>query len=139
MFRQRSAQERGRGASVGKILVKAGVDFGSSLAPAGAQILEKIKQLVASYNFNLTITSARDGVHSGPLDPHHSGEAFDLRTHGLSQAQVDLLLNDLKAALYQDPRRFYAFVEAAGTPNEHIHVQRRAGTVYSVYDYLADL
>lgn len=123
---------------MGKLLVKDGVDFGTSLAPAGAQIIDTLKQLVAFYDFNVTITSARDGVHSGPGDPHHSGEAFDLRVNDLTPAQAARLLDDLKAGLYRPVRRFYAFHEAAGTPDAHIHVQRRAGTVYSVADYLAD-
>jgi len=123
---------------MGKLLVKPGVEFGTVLAPAGAQILEKLKLIVAGYDFNVTITSARDGVHSGPLDPHHSGEAFDLRVNDLTPGQIGRLLSDLRLFLYGEPRRFYAFLEAPGTPNAHIHVQRRAGTTYSVLDYLQD-
>lgn len=124
---------------MGKLLVKPGVEFGTVLAPAGAQILEKLKRIVALYPFDVTITSARDGQHSGPLDPHHSGEAFDLRVHGLSAAQVDLLLTDIKAALYRIPRRFFVLLESPGTAQAHIHIQRRSGTLYSVLDYLQDL
>ncbi len=124
---------------MGILRVKEGVDFGTNLAPAGSQILDTLKRLVTSYTFDVTITSARDGVHSGPDDPHHSGEAFDLRTHDLTDDQIRLLLNDLQSALYHPPRRFYAFLEAAGTPNAHLHVQRRAGTTYTVLDYLANL
>lgn len=119
-----------------QILIKDGVDFGTDLAPAGARILDELKRIVAGYDFDVTITSARDGVHSGPADPHHSGEAFDFRTHGLTPEQRGRLLNDLQAALYRDPRRFFAFIEAPGTDNEHIHIQRKAGTTYSVLDYL---
>lgn len=121
---------------MGRLLVKPGVDFGTSLAPAGARILGVIKDVTAAADFDVTITSARDGVHSGPPDPHHSGEAFDLRTNTLQAAQKRRLLNDLRAGLYRDPRRFYAFLEDEGGPNEHIHVQRRAGTVYDIFDYL---
>jgi hypothetical protein len=119
-----------------KILIKDGVDFGTSLAPAGARILEELKAIVSNYDFDITITSARDGVHSGPLDPHHSGEAFDLRTHDQTDEQKQRLLNDLQTALYKTPRRFFAFLEAPGTENEHIHVQRRSATAYTVLDYL---
>lgn len=124
---------------MGKILVKPGVDFGASLAPAGAQILDLVKRLVATYDFDITITSARDGEHSGPTDPHKSGEAFDLRTNSLSSGQKARLLNDLQTGLYREPRRFYAFLEAPGTADEHIHVQRRNATTYGVLDYLAGL
>ena len=123
---------------MGRLLVKLGVDFGTVLAPAGARILEVVKRLVASYPFDATITSARDGVHSGPGDPHHKGEAFDLRTHGLTDDQKALLLADLRETLYKTPRKFYAFLEAPGTPNEHIHCQRRKGETYAVSDYLQD-
>ena len=122
---------------MGRLLIKPGVDFGTVLAPAGARILEVLKQVVEPYDFDVTVTSARDGKHSGKDDPHHSGEAFDLRTNTLKAAQKRRLLDDLKAGLYQEPRRFYAFLEAPGTGNEHIHVQRRRGTTYNVFDYLA--
>lgn len=120
-----------------RLLVKPGVDFGTSLAPAGARILEVVKALVAGYDFDITITSARDGVHSGPDDPHHSGEAFDFRTHDLTMPQVQQFLTDLRTALYKPVRSFYAFYEAEGTPNAHIHCQRRNGITYGILDYLA--
>lgn len=117
-----------------QILVKPGVEFGDSFAPAGARILEALKQIVRYLGFDVTITSARDGEHSGPEDPHHKGEAFDIRTHDLSKPQKDTLLGLLKARL--GDIHFFAFLEAAGTPNEHIHVQRKKGTTYSPLDYL---
>lgn len=125
---------------MGKLLIKDGVDFGSTLAPAGARILGVLKRLAPTYDFDITITSARDGVHSGPDDPHHSGEAFDVRSNGLNSLQVARLLHDVQVGLYTaTPRRFYAFYEAAGAPNAHIHIQRRSGTIYTVLDFLADV
>ena len=121
---------------MGRLLVKPGVDFGTVLAPAGARILEVVKRLAAGYPFDVTITSARDGTHSGPNDPHHAGAAFDLRTRGLTDDQKALLLVDLRETLYKAPRKFYAFLEAPNTPNEHIHCQKRKGTTYTVDDYL---
>lgn len=128
---------------MGKLLIKSGVDFQTStpgidrdsLAPAGARILEVLKQIAASSPFDVTITSAADGTHSGPADPHHSGEAFDIRTHGLSPEQIIRLLGDVRIRL---GIRFYAFVEAPNQANEHIHIQRRKGTVYTLLDYLAN-
>ncbi len=121
---------------MGKVLLKPGVILGTNLAPAGARLLDLIKTLAATYDFDITITSGRDGLHSGALDPHKTGEAFDLRSKGLAPGQVSRLLNDLRTALYLSPRRFYAFLEAQGTDNEHIHVQRRNGVVYTMDDYL---
>ena len=121
---------------MGRLLVKTGVDFGEAFAPAGARILDVLKRLVAGYPFDVTITSARDGAHSGPGDPHHSGEAFDLRTNTLTSEQKALLLLDLRETLYKAPRKFYAFLEAPGQPHEHVHVQRRKGATYTIDDYL---
>ena len=121
---------------MGRLLVKPSVDFGLFLAPAGARILDVLKRLVPSYSFDVTITSARDSTHSGPSDPHHSGEAFDLRTHDLTDHQKALLLADLRETLYKTPRKFWGDLEAPGQPHEHIHCQRRKGVTYTVDDYL---
>ena len=123
---------------MGRLLSKPGVAFGTVLAPAGARILEVLKQLAPEYPFDITITSARDGTHSGPGDPHHSGEAFDLRTNTLTNEQKGTLLADLRRLLYKTPRRFYAFLEAPGAPHEHVHCQRKRGEIYTVEDYLQD-
>ena len=124
------------------LLIKKGVDFGTNLAPAGARILEALKKVAAEVDFDITITSARDGVHSGLTDPHHSGEAFDLRTKTLTAEQKQTLLTRLRQELYPkmpgELRRFYVVLEDAGGGNEHIHCQRRLGTTYSVYDFLAN-
>lgn len=119
---------------MGQLLVKPGVDLGTTLTPAGARILEVLKRLVVGYAFDVTITSGRDS--HPPEDVHSLGEAFDLRTHTLSEAQKYVLLNDLRRELYRPIRRFYAFLEDAGGPNEHLHVQRRLGTMYQMDDYL---
>ena len=124
---------------MGRLLVKPGVDFGATMAPAGARILQACKDYAKSVDIDLTITSARDGVHSGSADPHHSGEAFDIRTKTLTPAQKTALVAGLRERLYREPRRFYCFLEDAGGSNEHVHVQKRAGTTYSIHDYLADL
>ena len=124
---------------MGRLLIKAGVDFGTVFAPAGARLLEAIKQVAQDMTFDVVITSAADGAHSGPADPHHTGEAFDLRTHHLQEAQKRLLLASLRTCLYRKPRRFYVVLEAAGAVNEHIHCQKRKGTTYTILDYLDDL
>ena len=122
---------------MGRLLVKPfGVDFGPTLAPAGARILDVLKRLASAYPFDVTITSARDGNHSGLGDPHHTGEAFDLRTNTLTDEQKATLLADLRETLYKTPRKFWADLEAPGQPYEHIHVQKRKGTTYSMLDYL---
>jgi hypothetical protein len=118
---------------MGILKLKDGVILGKELAPAGARILDVLKRIVSGYSFDVTITSGRDGEHSGPADPHHKGEAFDLRSKDLTLVQKRQLVEDLSTGL---GKRFFAFVEQPRTPNEHIHVQRKRATVYSMDDYL---
>ncbi len=124
---------------MGRLLVKPGVLFGTELAPAGARILDVAKKVAELVDFDVTITSARDGEHSGPNDPHHSGRAFDFRTNTLKPEQKARLVTSLQNGLYtSQPRRFYVFLESPGLPNEHVHAQQRQGTVYTMMDYLAN-
>jgi hypothetical protein len=106
------------------LLVKPGVLF-TTIAPAGFQILWALTEITTYDSNDLTITSACDGEHSGPDDPHHRGEAYDLRSHLLDPAA---LLQDIQALL--SPAKFFSFIEDAGTPNEHIHIQLRKGETY---------
>lgn len=123
---------------MGIVRVKPDCRF-TTIRPAGFVILTALKAIAREVSFDITITSACDGVHPAgdgaqSLDPHYTGEAYDLRTHDLSALQKGQLLTTLITRLGD---RFYAFLEAPGTPNEHIHVQRRKGTLYTVLDYLA--
>lgn len=110
------------------IRVKDGVEF-TVIAPAGFRILSAIDQASVALERDLTITSACDGQHSGPADPHHTGEAYDVRTNDLpdevaKQAVLDAIMQRLGTDY------FFGFLEAAGTENEHIHCQRKKGTTY---------
>ena len=109
------------------IRVKDGVQF-SVIAPGGFRILSAIDQVARSYALDLTITSGTDGAHSGPNDPHHRGEAYDIRTHDMTAQQKQDVLDKLMALLGYDC--FYGFIEAPGTDNEHIHCQVKRGTTY---------
>ena len=112
---------------LGVVRVKEGVQF-SMIAPGGFRILETISLVASIVGTNLEITSACDGCHSGLHDPHHRGEAYDIRTHGLTPEQLSAVLREFGEHL--TPGRFYYFLEAAGTENEHIHVQVKKGTEY---------
>jgi len=112
--------------------VKYGVSF-AVIAPGGFRILAALEDAADKIAHDLTITSACDGVHSGPDDPHHRGEAYDVRTKDLPDAL--LALSKIKDFLgipeaEQEGSRFFAWIENAGLDNEHIHVQVRKGTVY---------
>lgn len=109
------------------VLVKDNVLF-TKIAPGGFRILSAIDQVAAAYALDLTITSGCDGMHSGPSDPHHRGEAYDLRTHDMTAQQKQDVLDKLMALLGYE--HFYGFLESPGTDNEHIHVQVKKGTQY---------
>lgn len=107
------------------VRVKDGVLF-TIIAPGGFRILEAISKVAGDCGHDLTITSACDGEHSGPDDPHHHGLAYDIRTHDLPDPA--LILQSIQTELGTD--LFYSFIEAPGTDNEHIHIQVKKGTIY---------
>jgi hypothetical protein len=109
------------------IRVKEAVQF-LKIAPAGFRILSAIDQAAKKCAVDLVITSACDGCHSGQNDPHHRGEAYDVRSHDFSAEQKQRILAEVMGALGWE--HFYGFLEAAGTDNEHFHFQVKKGTVY---------
>jgi hypothetical protein len=129
----------------GVVRIKPGVLF-TTIAPAGFRLLAAIEGTARQLAMELTITSACDGVHSGPDDPHHRGEAYDVRTHGMSEAMKDAVCRMIIGScsdgfevppfpLASTPRsiatsQFFGFVEKPGTADEHIHVQLRKGRLY---------
>lgn len=127
----------------GALYVKAGVSF-DVIAPAGFRILSALDTVARALDLSLTITSACDGVHSGPNDPHKLGCAYDVRSKSLFETDkarvLDLLLRELGDHL-ETPKpvsigyaitRFYAQLEHPGTDIEHLHVQLRHGQRYPV-------
>lgn len=127
------------------VLVKPGVAF-TLIAPAGFRLLGAIELAARRVGVQLTITSACDGAHSGPDDPHHRGEAYDVRSRDLPEAVKHTVLAEIMRACNDDgvgpaqpvpgidaslaTSKFFGFLEAAGTDNEHIHVQLRKGRNY---------
>jgi len=121
------------------IKVKDGVKF-DIIAPAGFRILSAIEQASATLGSPLMITSGTDGTHSGISDPHHRGEAYDVRSQDFAEVMRPTVLSAIMHGLglpqlgttatevYTE--NFYGFLEDAGTANEHIHVQLRRGHVY---------
>lgn len=107
--------------------VKPGATFGI-IAPAGFAILSALQQATQKCAIDLTISSGDDGPHSGPQDPHKTGEAYDVRSHDLTPQQKTSVLNAVMAVLGWE--RFYGFLESEGTDKEHFHFQRAKGTVY---------
>lgn len=112
----------------GVVRTKAGVVF-SIIAPAGFRILSAIDRTADVFGHDLEITSACDGAHSGPHDPHHTGEAYDIHTKDFSNNELKQLVLD-SIMRYLGEEHFFGFLEDPGTDNEHLHVQRKKDTVY---------
>jgi hypothetical protein len=110
---------------MGVLRVKDGVQF-TIIAPGGFAILSALNTTARIVDHDLTITSACDGEHSGPEDPHHRGEAYDVRSHDVPDK--GMFLTTLRQQLSE--YRFYAFLEDPGEENEHFHIQVKKGTVY---------
>jgi len=106
---------------------KPGVLF-TVIAPGGFELLSAIALTAKQIGHDLTITSACDGSHSGPDDPHHRGEAYDIRTHDLLPPLTPQ--HALETLIVQLGPRFYAFLEDPDSDNEHIHCQVARNTVY---------
>lgn len=111
---------------MGCVYVKMGVLF-SVIEPGGFRILSAIDQAAAKLNFDLIITSACDGVHSGPTDPHHRGMAYDVRSHEFTEDQKNSVLAEILKTLGP---AFFGFLESPDTDNEHFHFQVKKGTTY---------
>ena len=112
---------------MGCLYPKDGVLF-TKIAQGGFRILSALEQTAMKLGLDLVITSACDGAHSGLNDPHHRGEAYDVRSHDFTPEQKDKLLAEIMAILgwvY-----FYGFLESPGTDNEHFHFQVAKGKVY---------
>lgn len=109
--------------------VKPGVEF-TVIAPGGFMLLEAFNEAARAIGHDVTISSACDGKHSGPDDPHHLGKAYDIRTHDIPDKNA--LLAEIQKRL--DPTYFFVFIEDEGTDNEHIHGQVRKGVTYPPED-----
>lgn len=106
------------------VRIKDGVQI--KLSPGGVRMLAAFDHAANEITHDLTITSGTDGAHSGPDDPHHRGDAYDVRIHDLPDPQLALkVIQDFLGDVH-----FFAWIEDAGQDNEHIHAQVRKGTVY---------
>jgi hypothetical protein len=136
---------------MGALQFKPGVIPGP-LTLAGAAILGALARTAIALPFDLVVTSAADGPHSGPDDPHHLGNAFDVRSHEIPEPQktavLKLVMHDLSTSTHQMGRNpilvaageglatecFYGELEAPGEPNEHFHFQLRKGRAFAPKD-----
>lgn len=123
------------------VLSKPGIEV--KLTKAGVRILSALDATCREMNMDITVTC---GCEDHPPDDAHTlGEAFDIRSHDLkTHAEKLALVRTILRYLQDDMNdlicptsiglatlRFYAQLENPGLPTEHIHVQRRKGTVYT--------
>lgn len=108
------------------------------ISSAGFALISAIWQTGQEIGHDLVITSGTDGEHSGPDDPHHKGEAYDVRSHDMDTVAkgifVQKVLNHLGTAAPSSggyvTDYFFGWLENAGMDNEHFHFQLRHGKVY---------
>lgn len=126
----------------GHLIVKPGVAF-TTIAPAGFRLVEALNLTARRLALVLKVTCGCE-AHP-PLDPHTLGEAYDVQTHGFTDDQKRVILKALMQELADGDvpgdvpfpadggigtAHFWGWIEHPGEPNEHLHCQRRKGTVY---------
>ena len=109
------------------ILIKDGVQL-DKLNDGGSRILNSLIKYSNSHDVTITITSGNDGVHSGPNDPHHLGQALDVRSKDWDMSTKKIFLDEIMDDLGWT--KFYGFLESQGTDNEHFHFQVIKGGNY---------
>lgn len=114
-----------------------------TIAPAGFRILAAVDAVAKLWSSDVFITSGTEGTHSGPNDPHKTGEAYDFECRLWPYERKRLFVQMVLELLVEHQAehaenignqwftsRFFGQIEDLGGPNEHIHIQRRKGTVY---------
>jgi hypothetical protein len=115
------------------------------LGLGGAAILGALGRAALSLSFDVTVTCGTEG--HPPEDPHSLGNAFDVRSHGLSAACKQSLLSLVVGYLAEldTPHvalvptsgglaspAFFGFLEQPDTEQEHFHFQVRHGRTFPV-------
>lgn len=113
-----------------------GVRF-DCIAAAGFALLTALGT-IANRGAEVVITSGTDGDHSGPLDPHKLGCAYDVRSHTFAPDAKDAFVQAVLGELGTPMRsfggwvteKFFGWLENEGQPGEHFHFQKRHGVDY---------
>lgn len=92
-------------------------------------LLTTARNVVAPYLWDFVyITAARNGVHSGPADPHYADKALDFRTHNFPARGLKVqFVDELQAKLGP---LWYVYLEDPDSANEHVHAQVRRGCTW---------
>lgn len=85
-------------------------------------VLIEAERIFGSFGLPCVVTSGLDGTHSAGSF-HYYGYAVDLRSvHAKTKTDKAKILSLLKEKLGP---RYYVILEAAGTDNEHYHIDAR--------------
>ena len=125
---------------MGCLRVKPGVLF-AQIAPAGFRLLGALERAARGVPGDVTITCGTDS--HAETDPHTRGEAYDVRTHDLSENDKRYLLREVLIGVQENvddapkdasiglaTRYFYGQLEHPGEAGEHLHVQIRKGKTW---------
>ena len=112
-----------------------------TIAPAGFRILSALERCAQVLGHDLVLTCGCDS--HPPDDPHTKGQAFDVRSHDLTDVQKSALLIAMMDALKEPTmdsvtpkdggfvtRHFFGWLEHSGSAQEHFHFQQRNGVPY---------
>lgn len=105
-----------------KLSVKKGVRFDADHPALGRMLAEL---LLLDYDGEIVITAGTNGTHMSG-SKHYSGQAIDIRVHNLPSPEA--IAKKLRDSLGP---RFTVLHESPNTPNAHLHVQVRKGTIYT--------
>jgi hypothetical protein len=96
---------------------------GVRLSPITPALLDLLSVLLDVWP-EAVITSGSDGRHRRD-SKHYTGEAIDIRSHGLTREAKRTFRRRYQAALGEE---YLVLLEDEGRPNEHFHAQvRRKG------------
>ncbi len=98
--------------------LKAGVDL-RGIHPVWGIAYPIIRDAFRDQNAQCIITSANDSRH-GVNSLHYKGRALDLRTKHVSEPAKSAIIKKIKEQLGE---QFDVVYEAAGTENEHLHIE----------------
>lgn len=118
------------------------------IAPGGAALLAAFVLAAKKLEQDFIVTSGTDGEHTGPLDPHKRGEAYDGHSKDFNNkvAVIQLILQLADDSCSPFPTSggwattyFFGWLEDAGTENEHFHFQVRHGVEYPPLSNIEDV
>jgi len=94
----------------------------AGLQPEALLAIMVARDVFGAHGYDCILTSGLDGKHGGGAKPslHYSGQAVDFRVRHMPPELAPVVRAEMKEALGPD---YDIVVEAAGTPNQHLHCE----------------